>query len=146
VIVSTDQLPEYRGRVSMVDGGFDPLHAGHIDYFEAAAGLGLPVLCNVASDAYVSGKHAPLLPEQQRIRVLDAIRHLDLVHLSGTTTAEILGILRPRHYVKGSDWQGRLPQEELDVCSEHGVEIVYLDTVTQSSSELLRTYLDRVAK
>jgi cytidyltransferase-like protein len=140
VIVSTEQLPEYRGRVSMVDGGFDPLHAGHIDYFEAAAGLGVPVLCNVASDAYVSKKHAPLLSEQQRIRILDAIRYLDLVHLSGTTTAEILGILRPRYYVKGSDWEDKLPQEELDVCSRFGVEIVYLDTVTQSSTELLSEY------
>jgi cytidyltransferase-like protein len=140
VIVTTQQLPEHRGRVSMVDGGFDPLHAGHIDYFEAAAGLGLPVLCNVASDAYISGKHAPLLPERQRIRVLDAIRQLDFVHLSSTTTTEILGILRPRNYVKGSDWQGKLPPEEVEICAEHGIEIVYLDTVTQSSSELLREY------
>jgi cytidyltransferase-like protein len=143
MIVATEDLPGLRDRVAMVDGGFDPLHAGHIDYFREAAALGLPVLCNVASDAYVSRKHPPLLPEEQRIRVLDAIRYLDHVHLSRTTTAEILGILRPRCYVKGSDWEGKLPLEETAVCVEHGIEIVYLDTVTQSSTGLLERYADR---
>lgn len=143
MIVDTAQLPEYRGEVSMVDGGFDPLHAGHIDYFRETSALGLPVLCNVASDGYVSTKHAPLLPEDQRIRVLDAIRYLDFVHLSRTTTAEVLRLLRPRFYVKGADWEGRLPDEETRICAEHGIEIVYLDTVTQSSSRLLATFLDR---
>ena len=42
------ELKQYRGVVAMVDGGFDPLHHGHIAYFEAAAGLGAAgarVLC-----------------------------------------------------------------------------------------------------
>ena len=50
-------------RVAMVDGAFDPLHHGHIEYFKAARGLGVPLLCNVASDRYVRTKHPPLLPE-----------------------------------------------------------------------------------
>ena len=41
----------------MVDGGFDPLHEGHIAYFAAAAELGVPVLCNLASEP--SGEQAP---------------------------------------------------------------------------------------
>ncbi len=124
----------------MVDGAFDPLHAGHIDYFRAATDLGLPVLCNVCSDEYVMSKHPPLLAADQRIRVLDAIRHLDFVHLSGTSTADVLRMLKPRFYVKGDDWEGRLPEEELAVCAEHGIEIVYLTTVTQSSSAILRRF------
>jgi len=33
MIVPTEQLGAHRGRVAMVDGGFDPLHGGHVAYF-----------------------------------------------------------------------------------------------------------------
>ena len=55
MILEFDQLRDYRGRVAMVDGAFDPLHRGHIEYFRAAAAaVDVPLLCNVASDRYVS--------------------------------------------------------------------------------------------
>jgi FAD synthase len=37
MIVGRDDLADLRGTVTMVDGGFDPLHPGHIAYFERAA-------------------------------------------------------------------------------------------------------------
>lgn len=124
----------------MVDGGFDPIHPGHIAYFEAAAGLGAPVLCNVSSDDYVARKHRPLLSQEQRAAILDAIRWIDFVHLSRTATDEVLRLLRPRFYVKGADWDGRLPEVEVEICREHGVEIVFLDTVVDSSTAILARY------
>jgi hypothetical protein len=42
VILDFDQLAAYRGTVAMVDGAFDPLHRGHIEYFRAARERGLP--------------------------------------------------------------------------------------------------------
>src|SRR5690606_1559371 len=42
---------------------------------------------------------------------------------------------------KGKDWEGRLPAEEVAVCRDHGIEIVYLDTVTDSSTERVRDFL-----
>jgi glycerol-3-phosphate cytidylyltransferase-like family protein len=41
MIVATEQLGAHRGRVAMVDGGFDPLHGGHVAYFREAARLGV---------------------------------------------------------------------------------------------------------
>jgi cytidyltransferase-like protein len=143
MIIETSSLPAYRRRVAMVDGGFDPLHAGHIDYFEAAAELELPVLCNVASDAYVSRKHPPLLPEGQRVRLIDSIRYIALTHLSRSTTEAVLRELQPRYYVKGADWRGRLPAGELAACEELGVEVVFLDTVSESSTAILSRCLER---
>jgi len=65
VILAFEQLKDYRTQVAMVDGAFDPLHRGHIEYFRAAAAqLDVPLLCNVASDRYVRTKHPPLLPEE----------------------------------------------------------------------------------
>ena len=143
MLLDFDQLAGYRGTVAMVDGAFDPLHRGHIEYFRAARELGLPVLCNVASDRYVRTKHRPLLPEDQRAAIIDAIRYIDYVHIYQIDTETVLRHLRPRYYVKGSDWRERgLPPEQAVICREHGTEIVYLDTVLDSSSRLLKEYCE----
>jgi cytidyltransferase-like protein len=140
VILSFEELKQYRGVVAMVDGAFDPLHRGHIEYFRAAAGLGHPVLCNVASDEYVRTKHPPLLPEEQRAAVVDAIRYITYTHINQFDTETILRELRPLAYVKGKDWDGRLPPEQVTICGEHGIEVIYLDTVIDSSSRLLEQF------
>lgn len=140
MIVTTAQLAEHRGKVAMVDGGFDPLHAGHIAYFRGAAALGVPVLCNLAPDEWVARKHAPLLPQAERAALLDAIRWIDLVHPASASTAEVLALLEPRYYVKGADWEGRLPPEEARLCAERGIEVVFLDTVLDSSTTILERY------
>lgn len=140
-IVAFSELAGLRKRVAMVDGGFDPLHQGHVVYFQAAARLGLPLLCCLASDRYVSRKHKPLLPQESRAAVIDAIRYIDYVCINESTTAEVLETLQPRYYVKGKDWENRLPPAETVVCAAWGIEIVYLDTMLDSSSRILREYL-----
>jgi len=141
MILSFDDLANYRHQVAMVDGAFDPLHHGHIAYFKAARELGAPVLCNVASDRYVRTKHQPLLTETQRATIIDAIRYIEYVHNYQIDTETVLRQLRPKYYVKGSDWRDRgLPGEQPVICREHGIEIVFLDTVLDSSSRLLKDY------
>ncbi len=137
MIISTDRLADHRRAVTMVDGAFDPIHDGHVGYFEAAAALGLAVLCNVSPDGYVALKHPPLLDQGARGRVIDALRPISFTHLSRTTTNEVLRALVPRYYAKGADWRGRLPDQELSTCAELGIEIVYLDTVVASSSAIV---------
>ncbi len=140
MIIATEELPRLAGVVTMADGGFDPLHPGHVDYLEAAADLGLPVLCNVSSDDWVGRKHPPLLGHAERGRLIDALRAVAYTHLSTTSTAEVLRLLRPRFYAKGADWRGRLPADEKAVCDEHAIEVVFLDTVTGSSTAILERY------
>jgi bifunctional ADP-heptose synthase (sugar kinase/adenylyltransferase) len=144
LIVETHELVRYRGAVTMVDGGFDPIHPGHVAYFHAAADLGAPVLCNVSGDSWVGRKHPPLLPHGDRVVVIDAIRWVDFVHESLISTEEVLRLLQPRFYAKGADWRERLPQEQVRICADHSIEIVYLDTVLDSSSAILERY--RVAE
>lgn len=143
MIVEFSELSELRGKVAMVDGAFDPLHQGHVEYFAKAAELGLPLICCVASDAYVSTKHRPLLSEQQRLRVIDALKPITYVVLNQQDTETVLEALQPRCYVKGDDWKGRLPERQVEICRQRGIEIVYLDTVRDSSSRLLRDFSDR---
>ena len=140
MILTTDELKDYHGRVAMVDGAFDPLHRGHIAYFRAARAVGAKLLCNIAPDSYVSAKHPPLLDAAQRAEVIDALADIDYTHVSHSDTETILRELRPTHYIKGQDWAGRLPPEQERICAEQGTEIVLLDTVLDSSTELLRRY------
>ena len=143
MILTFDELAQHRHQVAMVDGAFDPLHHGHIAYFKAARELGSPVVCNVASDRYVRTKHQPLLTETQRATVIDAIRYIDYVHIYQIDTETVLRQLRPKYYVKGSDWRDRgLPGEQPVICREHGIEIVYLDTVLDSSTRILQQLAD----
>jgi bifunctional ADP-heptose synthase (sugar kinase/adenylyltransferase) len=141
MIVDTDKLSELAGAVSMVDGGFDPLHHGHVEYFRAAGALGLPVLCNVAPDDWVAGKHPPLLRQSERAEVVDALRSVDYVHLASGPTVDVLRALRPKYYVKGADWRDRLPLEETAVCAEFGIEPVFLDTVVESSTAIVERFV-----
>ena len=66
----------------MVDGAFDPLHHGHIEYFRRAKEVGGTLLVNIAPDSYTAVKHPPLLPAQQRAEVLDALTPIDFTHVS----------------------------------------------------------------
>jgi cytidyltransferase-like protein len=150
MIVQFDQLETLCGRVAMVDGAFDPLHRGHIEYFRAAWDLAtrqqVEVLCNVASDRYVRSKHEPLLPDEERVAIVDAIRYISYTHLNDHDTEKILWKLRPKYYVKGNDWIGRLPPDQVRICEELRIEIVYLDTVLSSSTRILEEFLNKSVK
>lgn len=124
----------------MVDGSFDPLHAGHLAYFRAARSLGAPLLCNVCPDAETAQKHPVLLPAADRAEILDHLDLLQYVHVSERPTVEILRQIQPRAYVKGGDWVDRLPDAIGQTCAELGIRMVYTDKPAQSSSGLLKQF------
>jgi cytidyltransferase-like protein len=139
MIVAWHALPTLAGQVVMVDGSFDPLHEGHVAYFEAAAAIGKPVLCNITSDEWTLRKHPVLLARESRTKVIDAIRFVTYVHSAVGSTRDVLAHLRPYAYVKGSDWleKGGVPTEESDLCKRLGIEVRYVDTVLNSSTRLI---------
>ena len=122
----------------MVDGSFDPLHPGHLAYFRAARSLGYPLLCNICPDSETVKKHPILLPAADRAEILSSIDGLTYVHVSDVPTVEVLRELRPKFYAKGPDWKGRLPDEQVTACSNHGIGIVYTKTALASSTAILR--------
>jgi cytidyltransferase-like protein len=145
MLLESKDLPKYAKKVVMVDGGFDPLHIGHVTYFREAAKLGLPVLCNVRADVYLteSKKRTPLLPDTQRVQLIDSLKEISYTHLCAMSTAEVLELLKPAKYVKGADWRTRgLPAKEVEICKKNGIEIVYLDTVLDSSTNIVKNFLE----
>jgi len=126
----------------MVDGSFDPLHDGHIEYFKAAAEFGLPVLCNIASDRWTRHKHPVLLEQSRRAIVLDSIRYLSFVLVGCSSTLIALETVKPKILAKGRDWldSGGLPSDELLLCSRLQIDVKYLDSVRNSSSAMLAQF------
>lgn len=58
-------------------GTFDILHPGHLYYLEESRNLGDELVVIVARDTNVKHKPRPILPEDQRLRVVRALRPVD---------------------------------------------------------------------
>jgi cytidyltransferase-like protein len=116
----------------LIGGVFDPLHAGHLAYIREAKKHG-SLICSLNDAPH---KHQALVPIEERADLLYALG-VDAVVIGPTRWAFSL---RPKKYIKGKDWEGRLPPEEVSICDSLGIEIVYTDTSRQSSSQLLADY------
>jgi len=66
--------------VSLVTGGFDPIHSGHIAYFKAARELGHSLCVGVNSDSWLTRKKGkPFMSIDERISIIRELRCVDVV-------------------------------------------------------------------
>ena len=90
----------------MASGVFDILHTGHISYLEQARALGDELYVVVASDNTVrKNKHEPITPERMRVRIVSALKPVDVVMI-GNDSGDMFAILdeiRPDVIVLGFD-------------------------------------------
>jgi D-beta-D-heptose 7-phosphate kinase/D-beta-D-heptose 1-phosphate adenosyltransferase len=69
-------------KVVLVTGGFDPIHSGHIKYFEEAKLLadGGLLIVGLNSDNWLSRKKGkPFMPWSERSKIVEAIKPVGLV-------------------------------------------------------------------
>ena len=67
-------------KVVIVTGGFDPLHSGHIAYFNAAKELGDKLVVGLNSDAWLSRKKGrPFMSWYERSKIIQALKVVDFV-------------------------------------------------------------------
>jgi rfaE bifunctional protein nucleotidyltransferase chain/domain len=137
------------GTVVATGGCFDLLHAGHVATLEAARALGdCLVVCLNSDDSVrrLKGPGRPLVPQQDRARVLAALEPVDAVLVfDEDTPTEVLRDLRPDVWVKGGDYAGaELPEAAL-LQEWGGVSVVvpYLDG--RSTTRLVSTAAARAA-
>lgn len=148
LIYQYDQLSNIDGRkVLFLDGGFDPLHNGHLKYFELAKEkFDLDIFCNIQADRYMEEvKRRPsILKEDDRAYLIHSLKTISHVHICKTSTADILAKVRPLIYIKGQDWKEKgLPERELEVCEKNGTEIFYMDSVLNSSTVLVSDFVKK---
>ena len=67
-------------KIVLVTGGFDPLHSGHIEYFNAAKELGDKLIVGINSDAWLARKKGqPFMPIEERFTIVSSIDVVDEV-------------------------------------------------------------------
>ena len=67
-------------KVVLVTGGFDPIHSGHIAYFNAARELGSKLIVGLNSDTWLERKKGQaFMPWQERATVVSALHSVDRV-------------------------------------------------------------------
>lgn len=73
------------GRRIVATGTFDILHPGHIFYLEESKKLGDDLFVIVARDANVKHKPHPIIPEDQRLAMVAALKPVDHAMLGDQT-------------------------------------------------------------
>lgn len=67
-------------KIVLVTGGFDPIHSGHIAYFEEAKKLGDLLVVGVNSDAWLTRKKgSPFMPLLERTNIVRNLKMVDFV-------------------------------------------------------------------
>ncbi len=117
------------GKVVFTNGCFDLLHRGHLFLLREARKLGDVLVVGVNSDASarrVKGPGRPVMLEEDRVELLEALPCVDRVVVFDEDTPEaLIRRVKPELHVKGGDHAGdRLPEES--VVEELGGEVVVL--------------------
>jgi len=96
-------------KIVFTNGCFDIIHAGHVDYLEKAKSLGTFLVVGLNSDESVKrlkGPTRPVNPVDQRKKVLQALKPVDLVIVFEEDTPErLIKEIKPDVLVKGGDWK-----------------------------------------
>lgn len=115
MIVQPESLAEIRAQhknetIVLTSGTFDLLHVGHVRYLNAVKSLGDIVVVMLSGDGRVKarkGFERPIIPEQDRAQMLDALKVVDYVFVDpanklpdevDSVHAEIVARLQPDIY------------------------------------------------
>lgn len=135
-------------RIVLCHGVFDLLHVGHIRYLRQAKEQGDVLVVTITPDRFVDkGPGHPAFNEQLRLEAIAALDCVDYAAINEWPTAEeTLRLLRPHIYAKGSEFKnledatGKISREAA-VAVEVGAELIFVDDIVFSSSNLINRYL-----
>ena len=66
--------------VSIVSGGFDPLHVGHVELFYKAKDLSSKLIVVVNTDEFLTRKKSkPFMPMKERMAIVNSLKPVDIV-------------------------------------------------------------------
>ena len=122
--------------VVYTSGTFDMLHANHIKMIEYARQLGDILIVGVNTDELVeSYKSMPIIPFDERIALMKAIKYPDIVIPQRTLDhRDKIKKLNFDVFVVGDDWFGKY-----DYLREYGVDVVYFPYGAGVSSSNLKS-------
>lgn len=118
-------------------GTFDLLHYGHINLLKRARALGDYLIVVLSTDEFnwEQKQKKCYFPYEQRKKLLEAIRYVDLVVPEESWEQKRLDIHKYQAdiFVMGDDWKGKF-----DFLTEEGAEVVYLPRTPEISTTQIK--------
>ena len=136
-------------KIVLCHGTFDLMHTGHIRYLQAAKKNGEKLFVTLTADEHVNkGPGRPVFNADLRAENLAALECVDYVAINNKQTAvNVIRLLRPDFYVKGSDYKntdddvtGNI-KREIEITEKFGGSVVFTDEIVFSSSKLLTLWV-----
>lgn len=139
----------YKGNLVVYTGGtFDMFHSNHLKMIEYAKGLGGTLIVGVSTDELVASyKAAPVVPFEERIAIIKALKYPDIVIPQRSLDhTELVKKLNVDVFVVGDDWTGKY-----DYLKDLGVEVFYFPrgegvSTTSLKKQILDQYKEKIDK
>ena len=147
---AVDSLKKEGKTVALCHGCFDLLHLGHIKHFEAASQAADVLVVTLTPDHLVNkGPGRPVFNQTMRAEAIAALECVRFVAINHWGTAiEMLGVVKPNFYVKGSEYKhfeadltGNI-RKEVEAVRAAGGDIYFTDEITFSSSKLINAHFN----
>ncbi len=133
--------------VVFTNGCFDVLHVGHARSILDAAPLGDMLVVGLNDDEAVrslKGPDRPLQSQEERARLIAAMRVVDLVVIfPGKTADRVLDELRPDIHAKGTDYDEKSVPERDTVLAYGGKIAITGDPKNHSTKDLIQEARER---
>lgn len=131
-------------KIVCVSGYFDPVHVGHIEYFQKSKKIGTKLMVIVNNDEQaILKKGKSFMHLDERVKIIKEFRCVDMVVTSIDTDRTVCKTLetvepKPYYFCNGGD-QNNNTIPETDVCNKRGIELRdgFGDKI-QSSSWLIK--------
>lgn len=138
-----DKKREEGQRIVFTNGCFDILHRGHIEYLAAASDLGDSLVIGLNSDDSVrrlKGESRPAVDAESRALTLASFEFVDYVVIfQEDTPADLIRIIRPDYWVKGTDYQHYEALPEYRALRETGGKVKLIPLVAGfSTTDILK--------
>ncbi|MDC0508927.1 bifunctional D-glycero-beta-D-manno-heptose-7-phosphate kinase/D-glycero-beta-D-manno-heptose 1-phosphate adenylyltransferase HldE [Gammaproteobacteria bacterium] len=105
----SEGLYKEQKKIVFTNGCFDILHAGHVEYLEAAKQMGDVLIVGINSDQSVKslkGKNRPVNKLAHRAKVLSSLSCVDkVVVFDDETPIKLIQAMKPNVLVKGGDYK-----------------------------------------
>ena len=133
-------------KIVATSGIFDLIHGGHIVLFSEMRKLAGPdglVVVLLNDDSYIKGPNRPLLPMEERLSILRAMRDIDIViPFKSFLPCNMISFIEPTFWVKGDEYlynetyKGILPETPIvELCG--GKVILINSGITTHSSDII---------
>jgi len=134
-------------RIVLANGCFDLLHVGHVRYLEEARRLGDVLFVGINSDlavARLKGPGRPLMPETERLEMLQALRAVDHVVIFDDETADgLIRAIKPDVHAKGTDYTAESVPERATTAAIGATTAITGDPKQHATRDVIATIVER---